>query len=88
MYSLEISDSVNEKFKKLSKKDKFQMGAIDSKIMQILENPHHFKPLRFSMSGTYRVYIMKSFVLIYCVDEERKVVTLLDYDHHDKIYKH
>jgi YafQ family addiction module toxin component len=88
MYALEVTESVGEKFKKLSKKDKVQMEAIDCKILQILENPHHFKPLRFSMAGTYRVHVMKSFVLIYCVDEERKTVTILDYDHHDKIYKH
>jgi addiction module RelE/StbE family toxin len=39
------------------------------------------------MKGARRVHISKSFVLVYEIDEKSKVVRLLDYDHHDKIYK-
>jgi mRNA-degrading endonuclease RelE of RelBE toxin-antitoxin system len=38
------------------------------------------------MKGARRVHIDKSFVLTYEIDEEHKVVKLLDYDHHDSIY--
>jgi len=85
-YSLEISEELDKKFQKLDKKNKKQLEIINKKIKQILENPRHFKPLRGDMHGARRVHIDKSFVLTYEVDENRKVVRLLDYDHHDIIY--
>ena len=63
-----------------------QVEIIDKKVLQILENPHHFKPLRGDMHGARRVHIDKSFVLVYEIDEEKKTVIVLDYNHHDKIY--
>lgn len=86
MYSLEIAEKLDEKFKKLAKKSKKQMEAIDAKVKQILENPYHFKPLKGDMHGSRRVHIEKSFVLTYEIKEQEKVVKLLDYDHHDKVY--
>ena len=86
MYSLFTKPDVEKIFEKLAKKNPKQMEIIAKKIEQILENPHHFKPLRGDMHGARRVHIDKSFVLIYDVDEEKKIVMLLDYDHHDKIY--
>ncbi|MBS3098413.1 hypothetical protein J4209_06485 [Candidatus Woesearchaeota archaeon] len=38
------------------------------------------------MHGARRVHIDKSFVLTYEVDEDNKIVRVLDYDHHDSIY--
>lgn len=38
------------------------------------------------MHGARRVHIGKSFVLIYEVEEDRKLVRILDYEHHDKVY--
>ena len=85
-YSLEVSEELNRKFEKLSKKDKKQLEIIDKKVNHILENPYHFKPLSGDMHGSRRVQIDKSFVLTYEIDENKKVVKLLDYDHHDNIY--
>ncbi len=85
-YALEISKEADVKFKKLEKKDREQLGIIDKKIEQILENPFRFKPLRGDMHGARRVHIDKSFVLTYAVDEKNRIVRILDYDHHDKIY--
>jgi len=39
------------------------------------------------MSGIRRVHLGKSFVLIYEILENEKVVRLLDFAHHNKIYK-
>lgn len=86
MYGLEISDEADKKFKKLEKKNKKQLFIIGKKVKEIRENPYHFKPLRGDMHGARRVHIDKSFVLVYDIDENKKVVRILDYDHHDKIY--
>ena len=85
-YSLVISEELRKKFSKLAKKNKKQILIIHKKVEEIRENPYHFKPLRGDMHGSRRVHIDKSFVLTYEVNEEDKVVRLLDYDHHDNIY--
>jgi len=86
MYSLAIKPNVDKIFSKISKKNPRQLQIIFKKIKQIVENPYHFKPLRGDMYGARRVHIGKSFVLVYEIDEKKKVVRLLDYDYHDKIY--
>ena len=86
MYSLATKPNIDRIFSKLGKKNPKQMQIIFKKIEQIIENPYHFKPLRGDMKGARRVHIDKSFVLTYEIDEEHKVVKLLDYDHHDSIY--
>ena len=62
-------------------------GLIDRKVQEILDNPYRFKPLRKPLQNKRRVHIGRSFVLIYEVHEDEKIVTLLDFDHHDNIYK-
>jgi YafQ family addiction module toxin component len=86
-YKLEIPEKLDRIFHKLSKKDKTSLKIINSKISHILENPYQFKPLRNEMVGIRRVHIGKSFVLTYEILEGEKIVRLLDYDHHDKIFK-
>jgi len=86
-YKLIVPPKLDKKFMKLVKKDKQQMQIIDRKINEILTNPHRFKPLRENMVGAKRVHIGKSFVLTFEVLENEKIVKLLDYDHHKKIYR-
>jgi mRNA-degrading endonuclease RelE of RelBE toxin-antitoxin system len=38
------------------------------------------------MHGSRRVHNGSSFVLIYEVDEKAKMVKMLDFGHHDKVY--
>ena len=85
-YRLQISEELDKVFSKLAKKNKKQLQIIHKKIDQILENPYHFKPLRGDMHGARRVHIDTSFVLTYEIDEEKKLIRLLDFDHHDKVY--
>ena len=86
-YKLEISDYIDRLFFKLSKKDKHHFEILKKKIPKILENPFKFKPLRNNMSGLRRIHIGKSFVLTFQILENKKTIRLLDYNHHDKIYK-
>ena len=79
-------EKVDRIFKKLHKKDSGQFEAVSKKVNQILENPEQFKPLKSPMEHMRRVHV-GSFVLVYDVDETRKVVTIRRYEHHDKVYK-
>ena len=85
-YSLEYRKGLEKELSKVAKKSPVEEKAIKNKLQSILENPFQFKPLRKSMQGKRRVHILKSFVLIYSIDEERKTVILEDYAHHDEAY--
>ena len=86
-YSLEVAENLNKVFGKLAKKDKVTFEAINKKVKEILENPYHYKPLRAPLQNKREVHISGCFVLIFKIDEERKVVQLLEFDHHDRALK-
>ena len=86
MYNLEVRESVDRIFRKLAKKDKISFEYINKKIKEIRENPYHFKPLRTPLQNFRRVHI-GNFVLIYSIDENRKIVIIERYEHHDKVYR-
>ena len=87
MYKLAVKESLDRKFKKLKKKDREMLMLIDRKVQEILDDPYRFKPIRRPLQNKRRVHVAGSFVLIYDVNEDEKIVTLLDFDHHDNIYK-
>jgi YafQ family addiction module toxin component len=85
LYSLKIEEEVSKTFKKLLKKDRKQLEAINKKIEQILCDPFQFKPLKYPLGGLRRVHI-GSFVLIYKVIENPSCVIIVKYKHHDEAY--
>lgn len=87
MYSLIIKENLDKKFKKLLKKHKKKIEIIERKLEEIIKDPHRFKPLKGTMKGIRRVHIDSSFVLTYEINEKNKEIILLDFEHHDKIYK-
>jgi len=87
VYKLAIKESLDKKFKKLQKKDKEMLRLIDRKVQDILVDPYRFKPLRKPMENKRRVHVGGSFVLVYEINEKKKLVTLLDFDHHDNVYE-
>ena len=86
MYSLSIKPELDKKLEKLHKKNKKQYEIIMKKAEEIVQNPQHYKNLRGSLQHLKEVHIDRHFVLTFSVDENTKVVTLEDYDHHDKIF--
>jgi len=87
MYKLAVKETLDRKFNKLKKKNREMLMLIDSKAKDILDDPYRFKPLKKPLQNKRRVHVGGSFVLIYEVNEEERIVTLLDFDHHDNIYK-
>jgi mRNA-degrading endonuclease RelE of RelBE toxin-antitoxin system len=85
-YSPDISPDMDRILAKLEKKNRQQYVAVMNKLDEILENPHHYKPLGNVMSGRRRVHF-GSYVLVFSIDEARKKVVLKDYDHHDRVYR-
>ena len=87
MYKLAVKETLDRKFNKLKKKDREMLMLIDSKVKDILDDPYRFKPLKKPLQNKRRVHVGGSFVLIYEINEKERIVTLLDFDHHDNIYK-
>ena len=87
MYNYEIVPSLQRTLNKLFKKDKVIYAQVMKKIGEIVQNPQHYKPLKYDLAGERRVHIMKSFVLKCGIDEQNKIVTFFFFGHHDEAYK-
>jgi len=85
LYNLEVEEAVFKAFKKLLRKDRKQLEALNKKIEQILADPYQYKPLKHPLEGLRRVHV-GPFVLIYEVVENSRTVRVLKYSHHDEAY--
>ena len=82
-YAIEFSSQFEKSLKKLKKKDKVLFKQIQRKLIDLVQNPEHYKPLKNIFAGYYRIHF-GSFVLIYKIEGE--VVRIISLDHHDQSY--
>ena len=82
-YSVEFSAEFEKSIKKLKKKDNAMFEQIQKKLIEIVKNPEHYKPLRNILAG-YRRLHFGSFVLVYTL--EGNIVRIISLDHHDRAY--
>ena len=87
MYDFELRKSFEAIFLKLAKKSPRQLEIVFKKIEELVDNPHRYKNLRRPLQHLKRVHIDRSFVLVFSIDEDNKLIIIEDYDHHDNIYK-
>ncbi|MBF0552893.1 MAG: type II toxin-antitoxin system RelE/ParE family toxin [Deltaproteobacteria bacterium] len=83
------TDDYVEDFRKDLKKIKAHFDLrkrLESKIDEILRNPHHYKSLRNVLKNKRRAHI-GSYVLVFEIDETQKVITFHSLMHHDGAYK-
>ncbi len=85
MFQVVVEEEVKEVVLKFIKKDKVKYEYFAKKVKQLADNPYHGKPLQNVLKGKWRVHLGE-YVLIYSVNEEQKVITLLKLEHHDKVY--
>lgn len=82
-YSIEFSSEFEKSMKKLKKKDKKLFEQIQKKLLDIVQNPEHYKPLRNVLAGFRRIQF-GPFVLVYKIEGD--VVRVISLDHHDMAY--
>ncbi len=87
MFSIEIKPKAYKKILKLQKKSPIRYLILKKKVNEIVSDTKSYKNLGSELSGLQRVHIDKSFVLIFKIDKNLQIVTLIDFDHHDNIYK-
>lgn len=85
-WTLEVSPEFERDYPKLCAKNATFRTAVDKKVMQILEQPLHYEPLRVPLPGVRRVHVAGSFVLLFEADERRSAVRLLRLAHHEEAY--
>jgi YafQ family addiction module toxin component len=83
VYQIEFSVQFEKSMKKLKKKDKVLFEQIQKKLINLVQNPDHYKPLKNILAGYRRIHF-GSFVLIYKI--ERDIVRIISLDHHDQSY--
>ncbi len=87
MYNIEIKPSCLDSIEKLCKKNPILKKALEKKMNEIVQNPYHYKPLKYDLAGERRVHLMKSFVLKFTIGENTKTVEFIFFWHHDEAYK-
>lgn len=87
-YNQEISEKLQKILKKLVKKDRIRYEITLKKIHEVItsEHPEHYKNLCYDMKEFRRVHIDSHFVLIFKIDEQKKVIRFEDLQHHNYIY--
>lgn len=86
MYLLEIKPSCQKDIEKLCKHNPLLKEIIRKKMIEIIQNPHHYKPLKYDLAGERRVHVMKNFVLKFEVQELKQTVLFIFFGHHDEAY--
>ena len=82
-YIIEFSSQFEKSIKKLKKKDKILFNQIQKKLIDIIQDPEHYKTLGNVLAGYRRIHF-GTFVLIYKI--KNNIVRIISLDHHDKAY--
>ncbi len=85
-YAILYSEELEKAFQKFRKKDPALYTRLFKKIISIAQKPYQGKPLRNVLKNRWRTQI-GHYVLVYRIDEENKTIELIEFDHHDKVYK-
>ena len=85
-YTIQLDATLETTLQKLKKKDSSLYKRVVHKIIEVSENPEMGKPLRNVLRGKWRVHI-GSFVLVYTISQDNKMVIFIAFEHHDKIYR-
>ena len=82
-YIVEFSSQFEKSMKKLEKKDKALFSQIQKKLIDIVQDPRHYKSLKNVLAGYGGIHF-GPFVLVFKIEEN--VVRIISLDHHDKAY--
>ncbi len=87
MYNSKISEELQRKLGKLSRKNKLLYEQVLRKIREIIASAdvEHYKNLRYNMKDSKRAHI-GHFVLVFQYDRQSNTISFDDFDHHDKLY--
>lgn len=82
-YKIKFGKQFKKSMKKLKKKNYPLFKQIKKKLIEIIQHPEHYKPLKNDLAGYRRVHF-GSFVLTYTI--RGHIVKIILIEHHDKAY--
>jgi len=85
MYTLALSPKFERILKNLKHQKPDVLRELERVIRKVLADPTRGKPLRNVLKNFRRVHVLGSLVLVYEIHGLE--VRLLDFDHHNKVYK-
>lgn len=90
MFEFDLSEQLKVLVRKLAKRDKVRLLILNKKIKEIVNNNEQtiekYKNLKYGLSDYKRVHIDSSFVLLFKVYKEKKMIYFWKLEHHDKVY--
>ena len=84
-YTLELTRLYKNSLKKIKRSKPDLLVPLEAGVAKILRSPELGKPLRNVLRNRRQIHIAGSFVLLYEIAGTE--IRLLDFDHHNKIYK-
>lgn len=84
-YTLDLTYRYEDSLKRVKRNKPDLLLPLEAGVAKTLRDPTLGKPLRNELRNNRRIHIAGSFVLLYEIIGTE--VRLLDFDHHDKIYK-
>lgn len=84
-YTLNLTHQYKDSLKKIKRSKPDLLLSLEAGVAKILRAPTLGKPLRNELRNNRRIHVAGSFVLLYEIAGTE--IRLLDFDHHDKIYK-
>lgn len=84
-YTLTLTYQYKDSLKRVKRSKPDLLVPLEAGVVKILREPTLGKPLRNEFKGNRRIHVAGPFVLLYEITGAE--VRLLDFDHHDKIYK-
>ena len=91
MLNFKLAPSLDKKLSKIKKKNKKEFENIKNKIMEIASSDEltieNYKNLKKPMQHLKRAHVNSHFVLTFNYDKNSKLITFIDYRHHNEAYK-
>lgn len=85
-YVLRTTREFEERFNKLTKRNKSLVEMFSKAILKLKVNPYVGKPLSHDLKGLWSLPIAGKWRVIYEIDENRKLVILRSIGHRKRIY--
>lgn len=85
LYTLTLTYQYKDSLKRVKRSKPDLLAPLEAGVVKILREPTLGKPLRNKLRGNRRIHVAGPFVLLYEIKGAE--IRLLDFDHHDKIYK-
>ena len=86
-YELLYTSTFKKQIERFKKKDKALMVELMKKVEKLRDLPYSGKPLKYRLSYHRSLRVKGKYRLIYIVDENESIVTLVAFGHRREIYE-